>query len=455
MRSYIDRCMLYCICAGKYAFGAYGWLLYWLDHFTCCMTCKTARFATRSHVRSENMIGSGCGTNRYRCCQWSVNAFLITTGIRDADLLYCHIIGSPVYYVAVDQRKQALVIAIRGSLSISDGIADLDAKLINLDPYGIPGGITHKGLFKYALRAIDDIEETGVVEEFLQQNPQYQLRIVGHSLGAAIAPILTLLWKNRYPHISTRCIAYAPPHLFNLQLAESDWMLEHVTSIVVAADIVPRLSLSALWRLKNQMIYTFQICQHSKFQVVNGAINRQLDNVFLHEYNQDVYDEIVNKPMEKVSGTAKKELESTGNDDAEKEAQVEQDSQSGNSGTDGAAARGFTSHDFELSLRPTYLPGRIYHILPLKRRLAKARQADYIARHGRLHASLHPLPGVATIYAAHQDTFREIWVSRRMFLDHLPDCYCFDNVPDHPVHSKTVGGEPCDGKCCTKHPRHY
>src|ERR1700682_259510 len=116
--------------------------------------------------------------------------------------------------------------------------------------------------------------------------------------GAAISPIITLLWKNRFPSVNMRCIAYSPPHLFNYELAESDWMKEHVTTIVYSNDLVPRLSLSALWRLKNQMMYAFQLCNHSKFTVMHAAINRDLDKVFIRPFNQQDYDTLVNKPLD-------------------------------------------------------------------------------------------------------------------------------------------------------------
>ena len=44
-----------------------------------------------------------------------MNAFLLTTGLRAEDVLFVSLVsevGSPVYYIAVDREKRALVIAV-------------------------------------------------------------------------------------------------------------------------------------------------------------------------------------------------------------------------------------------------------------------------------------------------------------------------------------------------------
>jgi hypothetical protein len=74
----------------------------------------------------------------------------------------------------------------------------------------------------------------------------YTLRIVGHSLGAGIGVILSLMLRNKFPNL--RCLCYSPPGgLLTWELATS--CFDFVNSFVLDSDIVPRLSLNNMERL--------------------------------------------------------------------------------------------------------------------------------------------------------------------------------------------------------------
>jgi len=73
----------------------------------------------------------------------------------------------------------------------------------------------------------------------------YTLRIVGHSLGAGIGVILSLMLRNTFPRL--RCICYSPPGgLLTWELATA--CSDFVNSFVLDSDIVPRLSLNNMER---------------------------------------------------------------------------------------------------------------------------------------------------------------------------------------------------------------
>lgn len=73
----------------------------------------------------------------------------------------------------------------------------------------------------------------------------YTLRIVGHSLGAGIGVILSLMLRNKFPNL--RCLCYSPPGgLLTWELATS--CSDFVSSFVLDSDIVPRLSLNNMER---------------------------------------------------------------------------------------------------------------------------------------------------------------------------------------------------------------
>ena len=79
----------------------------------------------------------------------------------------------------------------------------------------------------------------------------YRLRVVGHSLGAGCAAMLSVLLRPKYPTI--RCLAFSPPGcVFSENLADecSTW----VTSYVLDDDIVSRLSIESFEDLRNDVL---------------------------------------------------------------------------------------------------------------------------------------------------------------------------------------------------------
>jgi pimeloyl-ACP methyl ester carboxylesterase len=91
----------------------------------------------------------------------------------------------------------------------------------------------------------------------LSQN--YELHIIGHSLGAGVAILLTLL-LDLDPRFTgnVRCTAFSPPPVLSLELARSSAAL--VDSFIVEDDIIPRLSIASINRLHDELAeYAWQV----------------------------------------------------------------------------------------------------------------------------------------------------------------------------------------------------
>ena len=89
----------------------------------------------------------------------------------------------------------------------------------------------------------------GILERLLQGDeaelPDYTLRFVGHSLGAGIAVLLSLMMRRRYPTL--KCLCFSPPGGF-LTWKLATECSEFVTSFVLDSDIIPRLSFENMER---------------------------------------------------------------------------------------------------------------------------------------------------------------------------------------------------------------
>jgi hypothetical protein len=84
------------------------------------------------------------------------------------------------------------------------------------------------------------------VVEALRSNPGYRLVLCGHSLGAAVASLMTMLWHGTLPGI--HCYAYGQACCASLALAQAS--RNCITSVVVGDDMVPRFGLGTALDLK-------------------------------------------------------------------------------------------------------------------------------------------------------------------------------------------------------------
>lgn len=79
----------------------------------------------------------------------------------------------------------------------------------------------------------------------------YALRVTGHSLGGSTSILLTYMLRRDYP--SVRCIAISPlGGLLNSPHAENCG--DFVTSAVMGDDVIPRLSVSAMERMRDEIL---------------------------------------------------------------------------------------------------------------------------------------------------------------------------------------------------------
>lgn len=88
------------------------------------------------------------------------------------------------------------------------------------------------------------------VQDALDQYPDYKLVVTGHSMGAGIASLLTLLWAQAEafgPRTNDmHAFAFGSPCSLCHELAQSSFTRRFVTAVVVGDDFVSRLSFSTV-----------------------------------------------------------------------------------------------------------------------------------------------------------------------------------------------------------------
>ncbi|XP_062516675.1 diacylglycerol lipase-alpha-like [Corticium candelabrum] len=253
----------------KYALAAYGWPLLTLMHLGTglCRLAPNCRCCACCRIHT---------TPNDNCLECHTSAILCQTGLARDDLIdvtYHNTVYKPPYFVAVDRERQAIVVSIRGTMSISDALTDITA-----DPVQLPGSSqplhAHGGIYKaasFVKRRLDEGDTSPLQKAFehakrVDPHVEYNVVITGHSLGAGTASILALLYvlENRYPDLV--CFAYSPPGGL-LSIPAVELTKKFTTSIVLGKDMIPRLSLEKAYKLLDVMKCETESCQSPKWLI--------------------------------------------------------------------------------------------------------------------------------------------------------------------------------------------
>lgn len=95
----------------------------------------------------------------------------------------------PSYLIALDRSLEAVVLSIRGSMSVIDTITDLAC---HYQPW--QGGLVHSGMYTAARWVMDNVMDR--VVEHKQKYDMKRIIITGHSLGAAISALLGMMVRE-------------------------------------------------------------------------------------------------------------------------------------------------------------------------------------------------------------------------------------------------------------------
>lgn len=208
----------------KFAAAAYSNRLYHVIQPTsaclscaCCFVDDHGAFQRLSGVNSDDIV----------CAETSARPF------------------KPVWWLCVDRESNSVVLAIRGTFSTSDVLSDLLARQVAFE-----GHVVHEGVL---------ISATWLVEKVLPflrrihdlRDGHLQLVLTGHSLGGAVAALVTWILRSKSEFTTALCFAYGTPMIVDPKLAER---MEHfVVSMINAKDMVPRLSRKSVEDLRDSV----------------------------------------------------------------------------------------------------------------------------------------------------------------------------------------------------------
>ena len=249
----LDGCARY----AKYALAMYTWVLYLYD---------------KPFTGPGKLLWRGlmCGGRREQRIQhdnvWQAHkhGILLTAGVPEADLVYAQLESSfedNPYCVILDHAWHSVVISVRGTFSLEDVITDTLVEPVCLEALGAECGFDgrqqycHGGVLACARNVYRDLHQKGILTQLISGDdapyPDYTLRLVGHSLGASAAALLSFMLRSQYPQL--QCISYGPvgcTFTDEMAVACREWCV----SCVLDADLVPRLSVDALRNLRDETL---------------------------------------------------------------------------------------------------------------------------------------------------------------------------------------------------------
>jgi hypothetical protein len=157
------------------------------------------------------------------------------------------------HFVAVDHATKSIVLALRGTLSLSGAIVDMQAMAVDYCT-----GLAHQGIAEMAENVW---KESGDKIMNLCDGPEFQeyrFLITGHSLGAGAACLLNLKLhvEGQLGDRPICCYAFAPPPTFypcgedlDYGSKKIDQAIQNTVGYIHDNDAVPFLSISAVRRL--------------------------------------------------------------------------------------------------------------------------------------------------------------------------------------------------------------
>ncbi|XP_040384968.1 uncharacterized protein LOC102712485 [Oryza brachyantha] len=149
----------------------------------------------------------------------------------------------PSFTVVRDGSTKSFIIFIRGATSVKDRLTAATAAEVPFHHVvlkdgrvsNVVAGHAHCGMAA-AARWIAD-QAIPCLSRAVEHFPDYRIKIIGHSMGAGIAAILTYMLRENKKLSSSSCIAFGPAACMTWDLAESG--KEFVTTVVNRDDLVP------------------------------------------------------------------------------------------------------------------------------------------------------------------------------------------------------------------------
>ncbi|RLN39036.1 uncharacterized protein C2845_PM01G25250 [Panicum miliaceum] len=196
----------------------------------------------------------------------SFSAFLKFGGYQQEDILIHKArsrLMQPSFTLVCDKRTKCFLLFIRGAISTKERLMAATAAEVPFHHIILSEGQISNVVLGYAhcgmLAGARWIARLAIphLRNKIQEFPEYQIKVIGHSMGAGIGAILTYILHEHNEFSSCSCLAFAPPACMTWELAESG--KEFITSLVNRNDVVPAFSKVSTESLRSEVLVSSKL----------------------------------------------------------------------------------------------------------------------------------------------------------------------------------------------------
>eukprot|EP00931_Biecheleriopsis_adriatica_P006019 TRINITY_DN107489_c0_g1_i1.p1 TRINITY_DN107489_c0_g1~~TRINITY_DN107489_c0_g1_i1.p1 ORF type:complete len:573 (+),score=103.28 TRINITY_DN107489_c0_g1_i1:46-1764(+) len=183
----------------------------------CCLTSDQQAFSRMSGCRREDILAAGTTAEPFK----------------------------PVWWLCRDAVSSAIVVAIRGTFSMSDVISDVLARQVTEGTYVVHEGvlISSRWLLGKVLPLLRNLPDVA--------DGRTRVVVTGHSLGGAVAAVLAWLLRKEGFIPGVQAFVFGAPQIVDAALARE--MERYVFGIVHDKDMVPRISRKSVEDLRHEV----------------------------------------------------------------------------------------------------------------------------------------------------------------------------------------------------------
>jgi sn1-specific diacylglycerol lipase len=208
------------------------------------------------------------------------------------------------YSISIDHVGKAVVLAIQGTLTFESAATDINVRPTNIvealsragqsthiddsiykdatDRYkSISSEYCHSGILLCSMNILRELHQNQKLHRLLLGDtpsfPSYKLVVTGHSLGAGVAAMISVLLEPFVQErgIQMQCMCFAPPgSTVTKNLAER----EYITTVVLGSDAIPRLSLDSIEHLRNDTLEMIARAKIPKHQILQKNFHYTIDD---------------------------------------------------------------------------------------------------------------------------------------------------------------------------------
>uniref|UniRef100_A0ACD6A2S5 Uncharacterized protein n=1 Tax=Avena sativa TaxID=4498 RepID=A0ACD6A2S5_AVESA len=169
----------------------------------------------------------------------------------------------PSFALVCDKKSKSFLLFIRGAISTKERLTAAASVEVPFHHIILTDGHVDNVILGYAhcgmLAAARWIANLAIppLRNAVREFPGYQVKVIGHSMGAGIGAILTYILREQYDFTSSTCLAFGPAACITWELAESG--KDFITSLVNRDDVVPAFSKVSIESLRSEVMVSSKL----------------------------------------------------------------------------------------------------------------------------------------------------------------------------------------------------